>query len=128
MVNPRICKHLSSLPDRSQDVSLGLTTGEKWTKHPEFQHPQITVNSKDFCVGDVVELLNNRAKLLVKSFFRQHGTDLVDGYYVLEGNNVNCILPNIMVVPKEFMVCSLDKSICSRLNCFTGSYQDGNGI
>ncbi|KAI9471036.1 MAG: hypothetical protein EXX96DRAFT_375772 [Benjaminiella poitrasii] len=122
MANPRQCKSISALPDRTPGASKGLITGEKWTNHPLFQLlPQTTVNAKNFWIGDVVNLYGYDQKFLVKSFFSfgKEGTAFVDGYFILENNNNYGVAPDLHMFPQQNMICTVDKDIFNPNNCCT---------
>lgn len=60
MANPHEAEFFSVLPDRTSNVSKGLTTGTKRLNHPALQHPQVSVQHKDLWVGDLVKPCRKR--------------------------------------------------------------------
>jgi len=119
MANPKQCQYVSALPDRTQNVSKGLTTGDKWTKHPKFQPPQMNVHGLDFWVGDVANLRGSDQKFLIRSFFCQNGVDLVDGYYMMENSANYGIISELISVPQQLLMDVVDKNVFSMTNCCT---------
>ncbi|CAO3657695.1 unnamed protein product [Mucor hiemalis] len=117
MANPRQCKYMSCLPDRSPGISRGLSSGKKWTTHPLFQPPQFSLNGKDIWVGDVVTLYGQEHLFLLKSFFRRNNDSVADGYIVFKDNETFGIVSELCIFSLKSVRAVVDKSTFSLNNC-----------
>ncbi|KAL0097591.1 hypothetical protein J3Q64DRAFT_1713924, partial [Phycomyces blakesleeanus] len=70
MANPKKCKLILSMPNRTPNQSICLEQDEKWRTHHLFQQPMHTVNGIDVWFGNIIYLKTNNCSIrfLVESF------------------------------------------------------------
>lgn len=77
------------------------------------------MRGKDYRIGDVIKIQGCDSMFLVNSFFRESSTDSADRFFIFENEGIYGVMRDILIVPQQCIINTVDKTVFLRSNCCT---------